>query len=141
MLTLFYFSYEPFPKYVYLLQVWRFFTYSLVHAGYEHILVNISLMLLVGLSLEMTNSWWRVATVYTLGLLTGSLLSSLLSPHTFLAGASGGVYALASAHIATIVLNWKEDSLILRQRLRSAGFVNKNISMGKKKESRYVLLL
>jgi len=100
------------------IQVWRFFTYSLVHAGYEHILVNISLMLLVGLSLEMTNSWWRVATVYTLGLLTGSLLSSLLSPHTFLAGASGGVYALASAHIATIVLNWKEDSLILRQRLR-----------------------
>ena len=115
--------------------MWRFFTYSLVHAGYEHILVNISLMLLVGLSLEMTNSWWRVATVYTLGLLTGSLLSSLLSPHTFLAGASGGVYALASAHIATIVLNWKEDSLILRQRLRSAGFVNKNVSMGKRKES------
>ena len=75
-------------------------------------------MLLVGLSLEMTNSWWRVATVYSLGVVSGSLLSSVVPPDTFLAGASGGVYALASAHIATIILNWKEDSLILRQRLR-----------------------
>ena len=77
-------------------------------------------MLLVGLSLEMTNSWWRVATVYSLGVVSGSLLSSVVHiyPGTFLAGASGGVYALASAHIATIILNWKEDSLILRQRLR-----------------------
>ena len=66
----------------------------------------------------MTNSWWRVATVYSLGVVSGSLLSSVIYPGTFLAGASGGVYALASAHIATIILNWKEDSLILRQRLR-----------------------
>ena len=28
------------------------------------------------------------------------------------------MYALACAHIATLVLNWREDSLILRQRLR-----------------------
>jgi len=106
--------FNPSRKY----EIWRYVTYSLVHAGYEHILVNIILMWLVGLSLEMSNSWWRVATVHLFGVLSGSLLNSLIWPHTFLAGASGGVYALASAHIATIVLNWKEDSLILRQRLR-----------------------
>ena len=66
-----------------------------MHAGYEHILVNVLLMWLVGLSLEMSNAWWRVATVYLLGILSGSLLNSLISPDTFLAGASGGVYALA----------------------------------------------
>ena len=66
-----------------------------MHAGYEHILVNVILMWLVGLSLEMSNTWWRVATVYSLGVLSGSLLSTLIWPDTFLAGASGGVYALA----------------------------------------------
>ena len=76
-------------------QIWRYVTYSLVHAGYEHILVNVLLMWLVGLSLEMSNTWWRVSTVYMLGVVSGSLLNSLIWPHTFLAGASGGVYALA----------------------------------------------
>ena len=76
------------------------------------------LMLLVGLSLEMSHSWWRVASVYSLGVTAGSLVTAVFNPGTFLAGASGGVYALASAHIAAILLNWKEDSLILRQRLR-----------------------
>ena len=66
-----------------------------MHAGYEHILVNVILMWLVGLSLEMSNSWWRVATVYLFGVLSGSLLNSLIWPQIFLAGASGGVYALA----------------------------------------------
>ena len=75
-------------------------------------------MLLVGLSLEMSHSWWRVASVYGLGVIAGSLVTSVFNPGTFLAGASGGVYALASAHIAALLLNWKEDSLILRQRLR-----------------------
>ena len=72
-------------------------------------------MLLVGLSLEMSHSWWRVASVYSLGVSAGSLVTTVFNPGTFLAGASGGVYALASAHIAAILINLKEDSLILRQ--------------------------
>jgi len=100
-------------------EFWRFFTYSFVHAGTEHILVNVILQLLVGLALEMSNSWWRVGLVYVLGVIAGSLATSVLNPGTFLAGASGGVYAIACAHLAAILLNWKEDSLILRQRLRN----------------------
>ena len=100
-------------------EFWRFFTYSFVHAGMEHILVNVILQLLVGLALEMSNSWWRVGLVYVLGVTTGSLATSVINPDTFLAGASGGVYAIASAHLAALLLNWKEDSLILRQRLRN----------------------
>eukprot|EP00092_Neocalanus_flemingeri_P000928 GFUD01000987.1.p1 GENE.GFUD01000987.1~~GFUD01000987.1.p1 ORF type:complete len:434 (-),score=96.97 GFUD01000987.1:48-1175(-) len=100
-------------------QFWRFFTYSFVHSGVEHILVNIVLQLLVGLALEMSNSWWRVGLVYVLGVIAGSLATSVINPGTFLAGASGGVYAIACAHLAAILLNWKEDSLILRQRMRN----------------------
>ena len=33
-------------------------------------------------------------------------------------GASGGVYSLISAHLATLLLNWKEDMVILRRRIR-----------------------
>ena len=81
--------------------------------------MNIVLQLLVGLVLEMSNSWWRVGLVYVLGVVSGSLATSVISPGSFLAGASGGVYAIACSHLAAILLNWKEDSLILRQRLRN----------------------
>ena len=107
--------YNPGKRY----QAWRFFTYSFVHSGIEHIFVNIILQLLVGPVLEMTNSWWRVGLVYVVGVVSGSLAMSVIHPEAFLAGASGGVYALACAHLAAILLNWREDSLILRQRLRN----------------------
>ena len=61
----------------------------------------------------------RVGLVYVVGVVSGSLAMSVIHPQAFLAGASGGVYALACAHIAAILLNWREDSLILRQRLRN----------------------
>lgn len=38
----------------------------------------------------------------------GSLGASLSDPVTYLAGASGGVYALIAAHLANVVINWKE---------------------------------
>lgn len=101
-------------------QAWRFFTYSLVHAtGYEHLLVNLVLLLLVALPLEMSHGGLRVGSVYCLAVLAASLASSLLQPGTFLAGASGGVYALSTAHLASMLLNWREDSLIMRQRVRN----------------------
>ena len=101
-------------------QAWRFLTYSLVHAtGYEHLLVNVVLLLLVALPLEMSHGGLRVGSVYSLAVLAASLTSSLFQPGTFLAGASGGVYALSTAHLASMLLNWREDSLILRQRVRN----------------------
>ena len=46
------------------------------------------------------------------GVLAGSLGTSLSDPATYLAGASGGVYALIAAHLATMALNWQEDNQI-----------------------------
>ncbi|PRD25298.1 UNVERIFIED_CONTAM: rho [Trichonephila clavipes] len=56
----------------------------------------------------MVHKWWRVMLVYLGGVVAGSLGSSLSDPRTFLAGASGGVYALISAHLANVILNFKE---------------------------------
>ena len=50
----------------------------------------------------------RIGTIYLAGVLTGALLTSLTDPNEFLAGASGGVYALMLAHLPTLIMNWKE---------------------------------
>lgn len=89
-------------------EVWRFLTYMLVHVGGFHLIVNLLVQILLGVPLEMVHRWWRVLIIYLVGVLAGSLATSITDPHVFLAGASGGVYALIAAHVATIILNWSE---------------------------------
>ena len=60
---------------------------------------------------------------FIVGVVTGSLFSSVITESTNgcsspLVGASGGVYALIAAHLASIILNWKDDMYILRRRFR-----------------------
>ena len=50
----------------------------------------------------------QVLVVYMSGVMAGSLGTSLSDPGTFLAGASGGVYALIAAHLANVIFNWRE---------------------------------
>lgn len=38
----------------------------------------------------------------------GSLLFFVFERHTYLAGASGGVYAILAAHVANVIINWSE---------------------------------
>ena len=92
--------YNPCKRY----EIWRFFTYIFIHAGFYHIFFNILIQLLLGLPLEMVHKWWRVGIVYIAGVIAGSLASSLTDPHSYLAGASGGVYSLLAAHLASVVI-------------------------------------
>lgn len=96
--------YNPKRRY----EAWRFLTYMLIHAGAIHIFFNLLVQLILGLPLEMVHKWWRVGLVYLLGVIAGSLGSSISDPDTYLAGASGGVYALIAAHLANVVINFKE---------------------------------
>ncbi|KAI5722561.1 hypothetical protein M8J76_010289 [Diaphorina citri] len=96
--------YNPFHR----AEVWRFMTYMLVHVGGFHLVVNLLVQILLGIPLEMVHRWWRVLIIYLVGVLAGSLATSITDPHVFLAGASGGVYALIAAHVATIIMNWSE---------------------------------
>jgi len=98
------FMYNPYKRD----EAWRFVTYMFVHVGIMHIMMNLIVQLLLGVSLELVHHWWRVALVYLAGVAAGSMGTSIFSPNVFLAGASGGVYALITAHIATIIMNWKE---------------------------------
>uniref|UniRef100_A0A8D8Q0E9 Rhomboid-related protein 3 n=1 Tax=Cacopsylla melanoneura TaxID=428564 RepID=A0A8D8Q0E9_9HEMI len=96
--------YNPFHR----AEAWRFVTYMFVHVGGFHLIVNLLVQILLGIPLEMVHRWWRVLIIYLAGVLAGSLATSITDPHVYLAGASGGVYALIAAHIATIIMNWSE---------------------------------
>lgn len=94
------FIYHPFRRY----EAWRFATYMFVHVGIMHIMMNLIIQIFLGVALELVHCWWRVALVYTAGVVAGSMGTSITNPRIFLAGASGGVYALITAHIATIIM-------------------------------------
>lgn len=89
-------------------EVWRFLTYMFVHSGYFHIIFNLLMQLMLGIPLEMVHRWWRILLVYLTGVVAGSLATSIADPNVYLAGASGGVYALITAHLANVIFNWSE---------------------------------
>ncbi|XP_063220205.1 rhomboid-related protein 3 [Bacillus rossius redtenbacheri] len=107
------FMYNPYKRY----EVWRYFTYMFVHVGIFHLIVNLIVQIMLGIPLEMVHGWWRVLCVYLAGVIAGSLGTSVTDPKVFLAGASGGVYGIIAAHVATIIMNWSEMQFALLQLL------------------------
>ncbi|XP_044795475.1 rhomboid-related protein 3 isoform X5 [Bubalus bubalis] len=108
-------------------QAWRYLTYIFMHAGIEHLGLNVVLQLLVGVPLEMVHGATRIGLVYVAGVVAGLLLQlftltavpkgalrvclrslavSVADMTAPVVGSSGGVYALVSAHLANIVMNW-----------------------------------
>ncbi|XP_022664382.1 protein rhomboid-like [Varroa jacobsoni] len=95
------FIYRPDRRY----EVWRFLLYMLLHAGWVHLLINLSVQLVVGLPLELVHGSWRIGCIYMSGVLAGSLSTSVFDSEVYLIGASGGVYALLTTHLANVILN------------------------------------
>ncbi|GAU96656.1 hypothetical protein RvY_08074 [Ramazzottius varieornatus] len=87
------------------IQVWRFLSYVLIHAGWFHLAFNLLVQVFVGLPLEMVHGSFRTAVIYFSGVIAGSLGTSVFDQDVYLVGASGGVYALLSAHLANVLLN------------------------------------
>ena len=110
--------------------MWRFLTYQFVHVNAQHLISNMVMQLFLGVPLELSQSGWlgtlKLLTLYTSGVLYGSVLGTLLPDATNrLAGASAGVYALISAHLASLIINWREDGMVFRTRKDN----NKSVSL------------
>uniref|UniRef100_A0A6P7GMY1 Rhomboid-related protein 3-like n=1 Tax=Diabrotica virgifera virgifera TaxID=50390 RepID=A0A6P7GMY1_DIAVI len=88
-------------------QVYRYITYLLLHADNMHLYGNIVIQILIGVRLEMVHSW-RVVVIYVAGALGGCLAHSVLDRSSTLVGGSGGVFSFFTAHIAAVILNWRE---------------------------------
>ncbi|CAD6188582.1 unnamed protein product [Caenorhabditis auriculariae] len=89
-------------------EAWRFCSYMLLHSGLNHLIGNMVVQLLVGIPLEVVHKAWRIAPLYILAVVTGSLLQYAVDPNALLVGASAGVYALIMAHVSNVILNWHE---------------------------------
>ncbi|XP_054634828.1 rhomboid-related protein 3 isoform X5 [Dunckerocampus dactyliophorus] len=87
-------------------QAWRYFSYIFMHTGIEHLSLNMAMQLLVGVPLEMVHGAVRIGLIYVCGVLAGSLAVSVTDMTAPVVGSSGGVYALVSAHLANVVMNW-----------------------------------
>ncbi|XP_038127646.1 rhomboid-related protein 3 isoform X4 [Cyprinodon tularosa] len=87
-------------------QAWRFLSYVFMHTGIEHLSLNMAMQLLVGVPLEMVHGAQRIGLIYVCGVLAGSLAVSVTDMTAPVVGSSGGVYALVSAHLANVVMNW-----------------------------------
>ena len=72
-----------------------------------------TVQLLLGIPLEIVHGPLRVGTVYMAGVLTGSLVTSVSDPWAYLAGASGGVYAILAAHAPTFIMNFREMRTVM----------------------------
>ncbi|XP_018315205.1 protein rhomboid isoform X3 [Mycetomoellerius zeteki] len=127
------FIYNPHKRY----QAWRYLTYMFVHVGVFHLVVNLLVQIMLGIPLEMVHKWWRVLIIYIAGVLAGSLGTSVSDPTVYLAGASGGVYALITAHVATIIMNWSQMEFAVLQLL--VFLVITSVDVGQAVYNRYVL--
>ncbi|XP_017885206.1 rhomboid-related protein 2-like isoform X2 [Ceratina calcarata] len=128
------FIYNPHKRY----QAWRYLTYMFVHVGAFHLIVNLLVQIMLGIPLEMVHKWWRVLTIYVAGVIAGSLGTSVSDPKVYLAGASGGVYALITAHVATIVMNWSQMEFAVLQLF--VFLVVAAVDVGQAIYNRYVLI-
>lgn len=66
------------------------------------------LQAILGVLLEIVHNYKRISVVYLTSVLGGSLFMTVLSPRTYVVGASGGVYGLLGSHLSTIILNWNQ---------------------------------
>uniref|UniRef100_A0A914W4H3 Phospholipid-transporting ATPase n=1 Tax=Plectus sambesii TaxID=2011161 RepID=A0A914W4H3_9BILA len=117
--------YDPTKRY----QVWRYLSYMFIHIGIYHILFNSLTQIIIGIPLELVHKPWRIAIVYLLGVVAGSLAVSVSDPNVFLAGASGGVYALITAHVANLIVNWAEMEFAIIRALAMAILIGADVGV------------
>ncbi|XP_072388673.1 protein rhomboid isoform X2 [Diabrotica undecimpunctata] len=85
------------------IELWRFFTYMLIHDGWYHFMLNIVIQCIFAVLLEKRQGHLRVLILYFLGGFTGVLGASCVHPDLVI-GASAGVYALLISNIPDIIL-------------------------------------
>ena len=86
-------------------EIWRFYTYQFLHAGFPHIFGNVLMQLFlgrfkiknsqnyynkIGIPLEMVHGSIRMGLIYTVGVIMGSLTVGIVDNRNLLLGCSGG---------------------------------------------------
>lgn len=86
-------------------QWWRLFTSMFLHIGIIHILMNMFVLWNIGTFIERLVGQAGFLAVYLASGLGGSLVSTLTSPYTVSAGASGAIFGLYGCLLGFLALN------------------------------------
>jgi rhomboid protease GluP len=83
---------------------WRLFTYMFLHGGAVHIFVNMWCLWYLGEQCESLYGRWTYAAIYLITGVSGGLASIAWNPRVLSVGASGAIFGLAGALIASFYL-------------------------------------
>ncbi|CAD7962471.1 unnamed protein product [Amoebophrya sp. A25] len=89
-------------------QVWRWFSYCLVHVDFDHVYFNCFFELLLGPSLEMVHGHVRFIPLCLLCVLGGALACGASDATGRVVGSSAYVWGLVPMHMSSVILNWPE---------------------------------
>ncbi|KAJ1693442.1 hypothetical protein LUZ63_010140 [Rhynchospora breviuscula] len=87
-------------------QGWRLLTCIWLHAGVIHLLANMLSLVFIGIRLEQQFGFVRIAAIYLISGLGGSVLSSLFIRNSISVGASGALFGLLGAMLSELITNW-----------------------------------
>ncbi|XP_062548968.1 uncharacterized protein LOC134213700 [Armigeres subalbatus] len=90
-------------------EIWRFVTYTFLHANAVHLMLNVIIQIIVAFPLETEQGHGSVLMVYFAGVIAGGMGASVFEP-TQMVGASAGVYCLLISHVPHIVMNFQSLS-------------------------------
>lgn len=88
-------------------QVWRLFTYSIVHLNVEHILNNLIILNILGLVIEMIEGHKVIFLIYIISIILGALSTAYFKPYVNIIGCSSGVYGVFGSCYSLIIINFK----------------------------------
>ena len=101
-------------------QWWRLITYMFLHIGIIHIALNMWCLWDLGMLCESLFGTWTFGTVYVVSGIAGGIASLAWNPHTVSAGASGAIFGLVGALIASFYLGeFSMPQGFIRAHLRS----------------------
>lgn len=82
----------------------------LVHVDFEHLISNLSLQIPFGMLFEMMHSHTPSVFIFWISGLFGALVEiSILGDNITYGGASPGVFAIISAYLGHVIINWNES--------------------------------
>tara|TARA_B100000941_G_C28314218_1_gene453139 strand:- start:2 stop:766 length:765 start_codon:yes stop_codon:yes gene_type:complete len=73
-------------------QIWRLYTYSLLHKDLEHLFFNLICLFSLGSVLEIFIGHFKVSLFYFSSIILSAFSISIFSPYTVVVGVSGAVY-------------------------------------------------
>jgi len=107
---------------------WRLFTPIMLHAGFLHLVGNLSVQLRTGAMLEYVFGHTEWLLIYTFAGAYGVLAGCVFAPSSLGVGASGGLCGLFSAWFFFILITWNQTSPV-DVKLRNAQMLSVGVSV------------